>query len=400
MAQTEAKTLAITGNGAVSLAMKQVDPDVVAAYPITPQTDVVQNFSQYVANGDVKAEFVTAESEHSAMSACIGSAAAGARTMTATSSAGYALMVEVCFVAASMRLPIIMTTVNRALSGPINIHCDHSDSMLGRDSGWLQIYNEDAQEAYDATVMSFPIAEHKDVRLPLMNMYDGFIISGAIGPLKPLSAEQVQEFIGQAPDYPRLLDAKNPVTMGPFDGLHGWYFEQKIAQNIAMDNALDVIQDTYDRFYELTGRRYEHLMKYRMDDAEIAVVVANSAAGNARGIVDKLRSEGIKAGLIKLRTFRPFPVKQYAEALADVKVVGVMDRADSFGAPGGPLYMEVLTSLYQEGQRAKAVNFIYGLGGRDVFPQNIEDVYRRLDAIAKGEQDAPRERIYVNAKGM
>src|SRR5680860_1039617 len=196
---SSANILAVTGNQAVAQAMKQIDPDVVAAYPITPQTDIVQAFSQYVADGVVKAELVPAESEHSAMSACIGSAAAGARTMTATSSAGYALMVEVCFVAASMRLPIIMTTVNRALSGPINIHCDHSDSMLGRDSGWLQIYNEDAQEAYDATVMSFPIAEHKDVRLPLMNMYDGFIISGAIGPLRPLSDEAVKAFAGESP---------------------------------------------------------------------------------------------------------------------------------------------------------------------------------------------------------
>ncbi|GAB4251024.1 MAG: transketolase C-terminal domain-containing protein [Thermoleophilia bacterium] len=400
MAETQAKALAVTGNQAVSIAMKQIDPDVVAAYPITPQTDVVQNFSQYVANGDVKAEFVTAESEHSAMSACIGSAASGARTMTATSSAGYALMVEVCYVAASMRLPLVMTTVNRALSGPINIHCDHSDSMLGRDSGWIQIYNEDGQEAYDATVMAFPIAEHPQVRLPVMNMYDGFIISGAIGPLRPLSDEQVKEFIGEPPYFQNLLDSSNPITVGPFDGLHGWYFEQKVAQNQAMDAALDVIQEVYDRFHELSGRRYEHLMKYRMDDAEIALVVANSAAGTARPVVDRLREEGIKAGLIKVRTFRPFPVKAYAEALAGVKVVGVMDRSDSFGAPGGPIFMEVLSSLYQHGNRAPALNFIYGLGGRDVFPSNIEEAFRRLDAVAKGDAEPPRERIYLNLKGV
>lgn len=392
------KVRAVTGNQAVALAMKQIDPDVVAAYPITPQTDVVQTFSQYVADGAVKAEFVTAESEHSAMSACIGSAAAGARTMTATSSAGFALMWEVLYVAASMRLPIVMTTVNRALSGPINIHCDHSDSMGGRDSGWLQIYNEDAQEAYDATVMAFPIAEHAGVRLPLMNMYDGFIISGAIGPLVPLSDDEVQAFVGEAPPYKHLLRPEEPVTVGPFDGLHGWYFEHKIAQNMAMEAALPVIEQTYDRFAELTGRRYHHLMTYGMEDAEVAVVVIGSAAGTARAVMQQLRQEGIKAGVVKVRTFRPFPSAEFARVLADVKAVGIMDRADSFGAQGGPLYLEVLAALYRHGIHTQTANFVYGLGGRDVFPQNIEEAFRTLQAMADGAEP-PASRIYLNVKG-
>ena len=318
--------------------------------------------------------------------------------MTATSSAGFALMWEMLFIAASMRLPIVMTTVNRALSGPINIHCDHSDSMGGRDTGWIQIYNEDAQEAYDATIMGFSIAEHGDVRLPLMNMYDGFIISGAIGPLRSLTDEEVHEFAGDAPEYPSLLQPDSPTTFGPFDGLHGWYFEHKVSQNRAMEAALPVIQATYDRFAAFTGRRYDHLMTYDMDDAEVALVVIGSAAGTARSVQAKMRSEGIKAGIIKVRTFRPFPTAEFAHALARVKAVGIMDRADSFGAQGGPLYLEVLAALYQRGVQTKTVNFVYGLGGRDLYPSNIEEAIRTLKAAADGA-DLPHSRIYLNLKG-
>src|SRR5660398_194330 len=294
---------------------------------------------------------------------------------------------------------IVMTTLNRALSGPINIHCEHSDSMSGRDAGWIQIYNEDAQEAYDATVMGFAIAEQENVRLPLMNMYDGFIISGAIGPLRPLDTETVLSFVGDAPSYTNLLQPDAPVTMGPFDGLHGWYFEHKVAQNMAMDSALDAIQDTYDRFHELTGRRYDHLMTYKMEDAEVAIVVIGSAAGTARPVVDKLREEGIKAGEIKVRTFRPFPSAEFARVLSGVKAVGVMDRADSFGAQGGPLYLEILAALYQHDVQTKSVNFIYGLGGRDIFPHNIEEAFRTL-ADAAGGRELPKSRIYLNLKGV
>ena len=307
-------------------------------------------------------------------------------------------MWEMLYVAASTRLPIVMTTVNRALSAPINIHCDHSDSMGGRDSGWIQIYNEDAQEAYDATIMGFPIAENAGVRLPLMNMYDGFIISGAIGPLTPLDDQTVRDFVGSPPVYTNLLQ-DDPVTMGPFDGLYGYYFEHKFNQNTAMQNALPVIQEVYDRFAELTGRQYHHLMTWNMEDADVALVVANSAAGNARSVAAKLRNEGVKAGVVKLRTFRPFPSAEFAALLSNVKAVGVMDRADSFGAQGGPLYLEVLAALYQHGGKAKVADFIYGLGGREIYPQDIEDVYRTLLAAAEGG-DLPMTRTYLNLKGV
>ena len=246
----DATTVAVTGNEAVAEAMRQIDPDVVCAYPITPQTEVVQLYAQMVADGKVDSEFVTVESEHSAMSAVIGSAAGGARTMTATSSQGFALMWEVLYVAASYRLPIVMTTVNRALSGPINIHCDHSDTMGGRDTGWIQIYGENQQEAYDNCLQSVRIAEHMDVRTPVMHMYDGYVISGAIGPLKMLPDEQVQQFIGPYRAVNPMLDTKHPVTVGPFDGLHGFYFEHKVSQNRAMDRAFKVIQDVADEFAE------------------------------------------------------------------------------------------------------------------------------------------------------
>ncbi len=309
MADKHVTTIAVTGNEAVAEAMRQINPDVVCAYPITPQTEVVQLFAQMVADGLVDTEFVTVESEHSAMSAAIGSAAGGARTMTATSSQGFALMWELLYVAASYRLPIVMTTVNRALSGPINIHCDHSDSMGGRDSGWLQIYGEDHQQAYDNCLQCVRIAEHMDVRTPAMHMYDGYVISGAIGPLVTLEDEKVREFIGPYVAVNPMLDMAHPVTVGPFDGLHGWYFEHKVSQNRAMDRAFKVIADVADEYAELTGRHYGLLDPYRLDDAEIAIVVVGSTAGTTRMVVDKLRARGVKAGMVRVRVFRPFPAR-------------------------------------------------------------------------------------------
>jgi len=399
VATTESEILAVTGNEAVAEAMGQIDPDVVCAYPITPQTEVVQLYAQMVADGKVTSEFVTVESEHSAMSAVIGSAAGGARTMTATSSQGYALMWEVLFIAASYRLPIVMTTVNRALSGPINIHCDHSDTMGGRDTGWIQLYGENHQEAYDNCIMSVRIAENMDIRTPAMHMYDGYVISGAIGPLQMLTKEQVQAFIGPYHAINPMLDTKHPVTVGPFDGLHGWYFEHTVAQNRAMDRALTVIQDVADEYAEISGRQYGLLDEYRLDDAEIAIVVVGSTAGTTRMAVDKLRSRGVKAGMVRVRAFRPFPYDAYARALERVQVVGVMDRADSFGAQGGPLYLEVLAALYQHGGKAKVADFIYGLGGREIYPQDIEDAYRMLLTAADGG-DLPMTRTYLNLKGV
>jgi pyruvate ferredoxin oxidoreductase alpha subunit len=397
VATLEASILAVTGNEAVAEAMRQINPDVVAAYPITPQTEVVQIFAQFVADGKVDTEFITVESEHSAMSAVIGSAAGGARTMTATSSQGFALMWEMLYVAASYRLPVVMTTVNRALSGPINIHCDHSDTMGGRDSGWIQIYGENHQEAYDNTIQAVKIAENMDIRLPVMTMLDGYVISGAIGPLEMISSEAVQEFIGPYHAVNPMLDSKHPVTVGPFDGLHGWYFEHKAAQNQAMDRALKVIKDVAKEYGKLSGRTYDLLDSYRIEDAEIAIVVVGSTAGTTRMVVDKLREQGVKAGMVRVRVFRPFPAAAYAKALSHVKVVGVMDRADSFGAQGGPVFLEVRSALYDSDPRPQVLPFIYGLGGRDIFPDNIEQAFAVLQKTAHGKTTKV-ERRYLNLR--
>jgi pyruvate ferredoxin oxidoreductase alpha subunit len=391
-------TLAVTGNEAVAEAMRQINPDVVCAYPITPQTEVVQLYAQMVADGKVTSEFVTVESEHSAMSAVIGSAAGGARTMTATSSQGFALMWELLFVASSYRLPIVMTTVNRALSGPINIHCDHSDTMGGRDTGWIQLYGENHQQAYDNCIQAIRIAEHLDVRTPTMHMYDGYVISGAIGPLVMLPDEKVQEFIGPYKAINPLLDPKQPVTVGPFDGLRGWYFEHKVAQNRALDRAFKVVQDVADEFAELSGRQYGLLDPYLLDDAEIAIVVVGSTAGTTRMVVDKLRARGVKAGMVRVRLFRPFPAAEYAKALEHVKVVGVMDRADSFGAQGGPVFLEVRSALYDSDPRPQVLPFIYGLGGRDIFPDNIEHAFGVLEQAARSNTRTSIERRYLNLR--
>jgi len=397
VAATDTPILAVTGNEAVAEAMRQIDPDVVAAYPITPQTEVVQIYAQFVADGKVTTEFITVESEHSAMSAVVGSAAAGARTMTATSSQGFALMWEMLYIAASYRLPIVMTTVNRALSGPINIHCDHSDTMGGRDTGWIQLYGEDHQEAYDDTIMGIRIAEHLDVRTPVMSMLDGYVISGAIGPLQMLPDEAVKEFIGPFKAINPLLDTEHPVTVGPFDGLHGWYFEHKATQQRAMDRSFAVIEQVSEEFAELTGRSYELLSPYRMDDAEMALVVIGSTCGTTRTVVDQLRKKGVKAGMVKVHVFRPFPVQAFIDLLGSCSVVGVMDRADSFGAQGGPLFLEVRSALYDLPKRPQIVPIIYGLGGRDIFPDNIHEAFAVLQKAAAGET-LPVERTYLNLR--
>jgi pyruvate ferredoxin oxidoreductase alpha subunit len=388
---------AITGNGAIALALRQVEPDVMSAYPITPQTEIAQNYAQFVANGDVKTEYIPVESEHSAMSAAIGSAAAGARTITATSSQGFALMWEMLFIAASLRLPITMPVITRALSGPINIHCDHSDSMGGRDCGWIQLYGEDAQEGYDNAIQAFRIAEHIDVRLPVMTMIDGFIISGAIGPVQTLDDEAVKGFVGDySPQYP-LLDLDNPVSLGSFDSLGGWYFEHKVTQNRVMERALDVIEEVGAEYGKLSGRPYSHFVAHELDDAEVAMVVIGSGAGNTKTVVDRLRAQGKKVGMLKVRTFRPFPAKQIAEALTGIEVVGVMDRSDSFGAQGGPLFTEVRSALYESLPKPQVYNFIYGLGGRDIFPGDIEFAFQLLQQAAAGDI-VPQTRHYLNLR--
>lgn len=378
------KFMALDGNSAVAEAMRQINPDVVAAYPITPSTAIPQAFAQYMADGVVDTEFVPVESEHSAMSACIGAAAAGGRVMTATSANGLALMWEMLYIAASYRLPIVMADVNRALSGPINIHCDHSDSMGARDAGWIHLFSENAQEAYENTLQAVRIAEHTDVRLPVMVMQDGFITSHTMERVEIHDDADVKDFIGPYTPYYPLLDIDHPVTYGPLD-LTDYYFEHKRAQIEGMRHATQVILEVGAEFGRVFGRTYGLFDAYRMDDADVAILVTSSTAGTARYAMDTLRAEGVRAGLIKPRVFRPFPAVELCDALRNIKAVAVMDRAVSFGAMhnGGPLWLELLAAAQLHKLNIPIVDYVFGLGGREIKPSQIEGVYRDLVVIAE-----------------
>ncbi len=391
MEQKTQTVIAITGNGACTLAMKQIDPDVVAAYPITPQTPIMEEFSQYVADGVVNTELICVESEHSAMSASIGAAAAGARAITATAGPGLALMWEELYVAAGLRLPIVMHNVNRALSAPINIHCDHSDSMGARDSGWIQLYAENAQEVYDNTFIAVRVAEHADVRLPAMVMLDGFTISHAIDRIEVLSDDIARSFVGDFPAINPLLDVKNPVAVGAFDGIRGFYAEFKKAQDVEMTNALRVIDEVSEEYGNVSGRRYHHLERYNVDDAEIVLLVIGSSFGTIQEQVDAYRSRGMKVGAIKLRTFRPFPLDDLRDAIRNASVVGVFDRVVSVGAYGGPLFAEVRAALYDMDPRPNVAGFFYGLGGRDL---ELEHIDAALDHCTDIHDDKTLDRVF------
>jgi pyruvate ferredoxin oxidoreductase alpha subunit len=384
---------ALDGNAAVAEAMRQIDPDVVAAYPITPQTSTVQTFADFVADGKVQTEFVTVESEHSAMSACVGASAAGARVMTATASAGLALMWEIVYVAASNRLPIAMLVVNRALSAPINIHCDHSDSMGARDAGWVHLFAENAQESYDNAIQSLRIGEHPDVLLPVMFMHDGFITSHGYERLEVYDDAEVKDFVGEyEPTYP-LLDWRNPVTYGPLD-FYDYYYEHKRQQVEAMENVKQVIIDVGQEFGKKFGRTYGLFETYKLDDADIGVVVLSSAAGTTKATVDNLREQGHKVGLLKPRVFRPFPAEEIVDALKHLRAVAVMDRSISFGAMdnAGPLFLEILAALQVYGNgRVPVANYVFGLGGRDIVPSQIETVFQ--DALKMAETGKPKQLV-------
>ncbi|HOM03473.1 MAG TPA: pyruvate ferredoxin oxidoreductase [Acetivibrio sp.] len=372
----------LSGNEATAIAMKQINPDVVAAFPITPSTEIPQYFSSFVADGVVDTEFIAVESEHSAMSACIGAQAAGGRAMTATSANGLAYMWEALYIAASSRLPIVLAAVNRALSGPINIHNDHSDTMGARDSGWIQIYSENNQEAYDNMLMAHRIGEHPDVMLPVMVCQDGFITSHAIENIELVEDEKVKAFVGEYKPAQYLLDRENPISVGPLD-LQMHYFEHKRQQAQAMANAKKVILEVAEEFYKLTGRKYGLFEEYKTDDADVAIVVMNSTAGTVKYVVDQYRAKGLKVGLIKPRVFRPFPVDELAEALSKFKAVAVLDKADSFNAAGGPLFTEITSALFTKGIFGpKVINYIFGLGGRDVKADDIQVAYDKLLEIA------------------
>ncbi len=375
-----------TGNEAVAEALRQVDPDVAAVYPITPQTELMHKFSEFVANGQVSTELINVESEHSAMSATVGASAAGARAITATSSNGLALMWEIVYIAASTRLPIVMPVVNRALSGPINIHCDHSDTMGCRDSGWLQIFAENAQEAYDNTIQAFLIGENKDVLCPVMSTLDGFVLSHTMETMVLEDDEKVKDFVGEYDPATTLLDPDNPITIGPLD-LQNWYFEHKRQQVEGNRNAPAVIEKVGKAFGKAFGREYGFLESYMMDDAEVAIVIMGSAAGTAKTAVKLARDEGIKAGLVKLRVFRPWPAEAITEAVKGVAALGVMDRCISFGY-GGPVFSELRASAYSKKMTLPISSFIYGLGGRDLNPQQIVQVYKDLLKVAESGEAA------------
>lgn len=377
-----AKKDRLSGNEAVAEALRQINPDVMAAFPITPSTEIPQYFSKLVANGQVDSEFIPVESEHSAMSAVIGAQAAGARSVTATSSAGMALMWEELYLAASNRLPCVLTLVNRALSGPININCDHSDSMGARDAGWIQIYAENNQEVYDNLCMAYRIAEHKDLMLPVMICQDGFITSHAVENIILNEDEEVKNFVGEYEPENSLLNPECPMAVGPYS-VTNYYFEAKRAQAEALKNAKQVTLDVAKEYAELTGRKYGLFEEYRMDDADYAVVIIGSAAGTTKDAVDKLREKGVKAGLIKIRLFRPFPAEEIAEALKGVKAVALMDRTESYNNNCGPIGAEVTTALYRAKSDALTVNYVYGLGGRDVKVSDMINIYGELESIAK-----------------
>ncbi len=379
----------LSGNEATAIAMKQINPDVVAAFPITPSTEIPQYFSTFVSNGEVDTEFVAVESEHSAMSATIGAEAAGARAMTATSANGLSLMWEMIYIASSLRLPIVMALVNRAVSGPLNIHNDHSDAMGVRDAGWIMLFSENNQEAYDNMLMAHRIAEHKDVQLPVMVCQDGFITSHSIENIELENDEEVKKFVGQYKPEHYLLNDKEPIAIGPLD-LQAYLFEHKAQQAEAMKNAKKVIKEVAEEFEKWTGRKYEFFEKYKLNDAEIAIVCMNSTAGTTKAVVDELREKGVKAGLLKLRMFRPFPAEEIAEALQGLKAVAILDKADSLNAAGGALFEDVTSAMYVNKKQVPMVNYIYGIGGRDTTTMQIESVYNDLQEIVKtGETGNP-----------
>ena len=374
--------VARTGNEAMAEAMRQINPDVVAAYPITPATEIVQIFAGYVADGLVDTEFVPVESEHSAMSACIGASAAGGRTMTGTSSQGLALMAEMLYIASGLRLPIVLADVNRALSSPINIHCDHSDTMMVRDAGWIQIFSENAQEAYDNMIQAIKIAEKAS--LPVIVTTDGFIISHGMERVDIFDDKDVKDFVGVRKPEHYLLNFEKPITLGALD-LQDYYFEHRRQLAEAMKDSKNIILDVAKEFKSKFGRSYDLFEAYKLDDADCAIIVMGSTAGTTKVVVDKLREKGVKAGLLKPRVFRPFPKNEIADAIKNVKAVAVLDRSDTISGNEGPLCVEVKAALFDKNIQKNVLNYIYGLGGREIWPKDLESVYNDLSDINTGK---------------
>ncbi|MCD8365521.1 MAG: pyruvate ferredoxin oxidoreductase [Clostridiales bacterium] len=368
----------MSGNEAVAYAIRQINPDVMPAFPITPSTEIPQMVSTYIANGEVDTEFIPVESEHSAMSACIGSEAAGARTLTATSSAGLALMWEELLLAASNRMPITLALVNRTLSGPININCDHTDGMGARDTGWIQIYAENNQEVYDNMLQAYRIAEHRDVRLPIMICQDGFITSHAVENIELMEDEPVRAFVGEYEPEEFMLNPGKPVSVGPYS-VSNYVMEGRKNQLIALQNAKQVILDVAKEYEQISGREYGLFEEYRTADADYIMLLIGSAAGTAKQAADELREEGKKVGVLKLRVFRPFPAEEIAQALKNCKAVAILDRCESYNGHGGPLGAEVLAGLYRSRIYINTTNYIYGLGGRDFTTDEAKEVFLAME---------------------
>lgn len=389
-----AKKMVITGDYAAAYGALLCDVDVVAAYPITPQTLIVEEFSTFVNDGITDAEFIMVESEHSAMSACIAAQAAGARTFTATSSQGLALMHEMLFVASALRLPVVMAVVNRTLAAPIGIWCEHNDSMPERDSGWIQMSCEDNQEVLDMIIMAYKIGENKDVLLPVMPCLDAFILSHTVEPVEAPSSDEVAEFL---PKYEpqAILDPDKPMAIGTFTPPE-YIQELRYQTHVAMEKAKDVIKKVTKEFASKFGRDYHGLIEeYRCDDADVVLMTIGTVTGTAREVVDELRQKGKKVGLIKLRFYRPFPAEEIRKIAENVEAFGVYDRAISYGS-GGPLFIETRHALY--GLDLPVLNFLAGLGGRDVVKGDVEKMY---EILLKAKEEKPKEDIYwIGTRGV
>lgn len=376
----------MSGNEAVAFAIRQINPDVMPAFPITPSTEIPQMVSTYIANGEMDTEFIPVESEHSSMSAAIGAQAAGARSLTATSSAGLAFMWEELLLAASNRMPLVLALVNRTLSGPININCDHTDSMGARDTGWIQIYAENNQEAYDNFIQAYPIAEDKRVHLPVMICQDGFITSHAVENILLEDDAAVKDFVGEYNPEEYLLNPGKPMSVGPYS-ISNYAMEARYNQELALENSKDVIIEVAKKFREKFGRGFELFEEYKTQDADYIMLIMGSAAGTAKQAVDDLREKGLKVGVLKLRVFRPFPADEIAEALKNCKAVAIMDRTESYNGHGGPLASEVLAGLYRNEVMIKTVSYTYGLAGRDFTVETAYEIFDELkDVVENGKK--------------
>ena len=374
--------IAINGDNAIALAWKQIDPDVCAAYPITPQTIIVEKFAEYVANAEVSTEFVCVESEHSALTLCTSSASAGARTFTATASQGLAYMWEMLPITAAMRVPLIMAVANRAVSGPININNDHGDAMAARDCGWLMLFSENVQEAYDMSIVAPKIAENIDVQLPCMVNLDGFVLTHAIERMTTLDTQVIRDFVGEhRPLYP-LLDMKHPVSHGNMDG-PDFYYPHKYQSVIAMQKALGVCEDVFKQFKEISGREYHLVEEYKCDDAEYIAIILGSSFGTMKATVDLLREKGLKVGCAMPRVFRPWPAEALAKVMAGKKGVVVFDKHLSIGAYG-PMFPEVTAAASDLDKMPKMYNVIYGLGGADATVAGFE---KSFEAVVNGSAE-------------